>query len=175
MALLSIILGIILVIAGIACICTPLVTFLATGYFLAILLMVYGISGIARFISKRAGVLDLVISILAIIVGFVAATRPGSAEAFDSLILILIGVWVILQGIVSIILAFQARKMGASWIFGLVVGILAIIIGILSFTHPILTAITVGILVAFYFIEAGISMIVLGAAAGAAASAASDI
>ena len=175
MAILSIIMGIILAIAGIACICTPLATFLATGYFLAILLMIYGIAGIARFIVKRAGVLDLVISILAIIVGFVAATRPGSAEAFDSLILILIGVWVILQGIVSIVLALQARKMGANWVFGLIVGILAIAIGILSFTHPYITAITVGILVGIYFIEAGLSMIILGAAAGAATSAGSDI
>lgn len=171
MTVLSIILGIILVIVGFACIFTPMATFLATGYFIAILLMIYGIAGIARFIAKRAGVLDLIISILAVILGFVAAFRPGSALAFDSIILICIGIWVILQGIVSIVLAFQARKVGASWVFGLIVGIIAIILGILSFIYPYFAAVTVGILVGIYFIEVGLSMIVLGAAAGAAVDA----
>lgn len=171
MTILSIVLGIILVVAGFACICTPLATFLATGYFLAILLMVYGIVGIARFVARRAGVLDLIISILAVILGLAAAVRPGTAAAFDSVILICIGIWVIFQGIVSIVLAFQARKIGVSWVFGLIVGIIAIILGVMSLIHPYFAAVTVGILVGIYFIEAGLSMIVLGAAAGAVASA----
>ena len=171
MAVFTIIMGIILVIAGFACIFTPFATFLATGYFLAALLMIYGFMGIARFATRRAGVLDLVICVLAIIAGIAALFYPGDTLIFDRMVLIFIGIWIILQGIVSIILAIQAKKIGTSWVFGLIVGILGIVAGILSFAHPYIAALTVGVLIGIYFVESGLSMIILGASASAAVDA----
>ena len=49
MSVLSIVFGILLVICGFACMFTPLATFLSTGYYLLILLLVYGIFGIVRY------------------------------------------------------------------------------------------------------------------------------
>ena len=47
MTVLSIILGVLLIIGGFSCMFTPLATFLSTGYFLAIMLLVYGAYGTA--------------------------------------------------------------------------------------------------------------------------------
>ncbi len=45
MSVLNIILGILLVIGGFSCMFTPFATFLSAGYYIAILLLVYGVFG----------------------------------------------------------------------------------------------------------------------------------
>ena len=50
MVVLSIIAGVILTMGGIACLFSPGETFLATGYFIAILLLIFGIVGIINVI-----------------------------------------------------------------------------------------------------------------------------
>ena len=168
MTVLSIIFGVLLVICGFSCMFTPLATFLSTGYFLCILLLVYGILGIVRFFQKQAGVLELIVSILAVIGGVICLVRPGQSLIFDSFVLMLIAAWLLVQGVVSIIVAFQARGESKGWYWGLIVGILGIIAGLYSFAHPVLTAVTAGELNGFYFIQSGFDMIVLGSAVGAA-------
>ena len=72
-----------------------------------------------------------------------------------------------MQGIVSIYAAIQVKKMSGSkvWIFQLIFGILGILVGIYSFFHPILFALTitwlVGVLIGAFFIQSGFSMIFL--------------
>ena len=53
MLILSVILGIMLMCGGFQCLFHPAAAFLETGYFIAILLFVYGIIGIANVIRKR--------------------------------------------------------------------------------------------------------------------------
>lgn len=47
------------------------------------------------------------------------------------------------------------------WVWTLTLGILGVLVGIYSVVHPMLLALTFGILVGVYFIESGISMIVM--------------
>lgn len=164
MTVLSIILGIIMVIGGFSCMFTPLATFLFTGYFMCIMLLVYGIMGIIRGFRKEADVLEIVLCILAMIVGLISLFRPGATLVFDSLMISLISGWILLQGIVSIAIAIKMKGNGNRWIWGLISGILGVVLGIYSFLHPQLAAVTVGILIGLYFVETGINMIVLGTA-----------
>lgn len=164
MTVLSIILGIIMVIGGFSCMFTPLATFLFTGYFMCIMLLVYGIMGIIRGFRKEADVLEIVLCILAMIVGLISLFRPGTTLVFDSLMISLISGWILLQGIVSIAIAIKMKGNGNRWIWGLISGILGVVLGIYSFLHPQLAAVTVGILIGLYFVETGINMIVLGTA-----------
>ena len=168
MTVISVILGILLILGGFSCMFTPLATFLSTGYFFAILLLIYGIFGIVRFCKKQAGALELIISILAVIVGLVAVFRPGSTLIFDSMALYLIAAWLFIQGFLSIILSIKARKISKGWIWGLIVGVLGVIAGAYSWAHPLLTAVTAGVLIGFYFVQSGFDMIVLGCAIGKA-------
>ena len=167
MMVVSIILGILLVIGGFSCLFTPLATFLSAGHFITILLLVYGVLGIVRFCTKKAGGLEFFVSILAVIAGVVALTRPGRELVNDRLLLYIIASWLFVQGAVSIILAIQARHERRGWFWGVIVGILGVLAGVYSFAHPILTAVTAGVLIGFYFIQTGFDMIVLGCAVGA--------
>ena len=166
MVVLSVLCGVLMIIAGFSCMFTPLATFLSTGYFLAIMMLVYGIVEIVRFFQKQAGVLELIVGILGVIVGLVCIFKPGSQLVFDTMLLYFIAAWIVIQGIVTLVLSIKTREERSGWIFGVIMGILAIIVGIYSFAHPALTAVTAGVLIGIYFIEAGINMIVIGAAIG---------
>ena len=43
--------------------------------------------------------------------------------------------------------------------------LLGILLGIFSFSQPLVSALTIGIMIGIYFIEVGITMIITGAAA----------
>ena len=165
MAILSIIVGVLLIIAGFSCIFTPLATFLSAGYFIAILLFAYGVLGIVRFAQKRATVIDLIISILAVVAGIAALFYPGGALSLDQIILYIIGAWLVLEGLASLFLAVKSRKINPLWGLELIIGVLGVAVGIYSFVHPGVAALTVGILIGIYFIQAGFNTIILGCAA----------
>ena len=166
MTVISVIFGILMVLGGFSCMFTPLATFLYTGYFIAVMLLVYGILGIARFSKKQAGGLELVISILAVLVGLVSVFRPGRTLIFDGMALGFIGAWLLVQGVASIALSLKVRSEKKGWYWGLIAGILGVIAGLYSFAHPVLTAISVGFLIGLYFVQAGFDMIVLSCAIG---------
>ena len=164
MSVLSIILGVLLIIGGFSCMFTPLATFLSTGYYLGILMLVYGVAGIIRAVSRKAGALEWILNILAVIVGLIALFRPGSTLIFDSMILTIIACWFVIQGVIQIVLSFKAKPVMKGWYWGLIAGILGVLVGIYSWFHPVLTAVTAGILIGCYFVESGISLIALAAA-----------
>ena len=161
MKVLTTIFGIILAIFGVVCIFSPTQTFIATGYVLAILLLVYGIIGIINVIRKFLSPITLFASIPAVIIGAIALFRPGSAGAFDGLLLYLFSAWFVVHGIIDIVVACRSRLFNRGWFWGLIMGIIEIVVGGYSFAHPQVSAIAIGTLVGIYLIEAGISMIVL--------------
>ena len=165
MTVLSIILGVLLIFGGISCLFTPLATFLSTGYFLAILLLVYGIMGLVKAFRKRAAVLEGVVSVLAILVGLFAIFRPGSQEVFDAVLLVLLACWFLIQGVVSVVISIRTRPVNRYWVLTLIAGILGIVLGLYSFAHPMAAALTAGYLIGFYFLQAGFDLITLGFAA----------
>ncbi|MBQ9359918.1 MAG: DUF308 domain-containing protein [Lachnospiraceae bacterium] len=165
MTLVGIVLGVILIIGGFSCMATPMATFLSTGYYMAILLLVFGICGIIRVITKKGHALDLITGILAVIVGIFSLIRPGSVLIFDGMLLYFVAFWFIVRGVSNIVIAFGVRKEAKGWFWGVLAGILGIILGCLSFAYPLITALTTGILIGLFFIEAGIDMIMVGFAA----------
>lgn len=164
MSILSIILGVLLIIGGVCCMFTPFATFLSAGFIIAIMMFVYGVYGVVRFFNKESGVLELISSILAILVGVIAVVRPGSTLVIDDFVLNMVSAWLVVKGFLNIIIFIRARDEVKGWGWGVAVGVLSVIAGILSFMHPMITALTVGIMMGMFFIENGIDMIVLGSA-----------
>ncbi|MBR2793519.1 MAG: DUF308 domain-containing protein [Solobacterium sp.] len=164
MAGVNIILGIFLIIGGISCMVTPFATFLSTGYYVAIILMVYGINGIIRAFQKKSSTMEIIVSVLAILFGLYAIIRPGNILAFDAMAIYLVAIWYILQGVSSLITAIQVKDTNKNWIWGLCSGILGILLGLYSFAHPGVTAITTGMLIGLYFIIAGVGLLSAGVA-----------
>ncbi len=166
MAVLSIIVGAIITVGGIICFFTPFATFMAAGYIIGIMLFIYGIIALIRSIQKRAGVPAYVTSALAIFVGFLAVFRPGGTLVIDILILVFIAIWFIVQGATSIYISIKRRKELPGWGFGLASGIFGLAAGVLSFIFPQVEMFAVGILMAIFLIEAGISLITVGSIYG---------
>lgn len=167
MTVLFIILGILLVVGGFSCIFTPLLTFMNTGYFVVILMFVFGIIGIIKaIVEKRFGV-NFVFDILSVILGIVMLSFPESLLFAESVMLIMTSVWFVLMGIVTIANAVSVtRAIGSKvWILQLIFGILAVLIGVGSFFEPLRMAVTLGVLVGIFFIETGFTLMFSGVAA----------
>ena len=162
MGVLTVILGILLMAGGIGCIFTPFATFLAAGYIIGIMLFVYGIVVLVRSIQTKAGALAYVTSILAIVVGFLAVFRPGGTLVIDGLILILIAIWFLIQGLVSLIVSIRNRKEISGWGLGVVSGIFGIAAGIICLIFPHVEMFAVGILIGIFLLEIGLNLIMFG-------------
>lgn len=164
MLVLTIILGIILMMGGISCLFSPAETFIAAGFIIMILLLVYGIVGVIRVIRKVSHPIELIPAIFAIIIGIICIFYPGTTLVVDSFIAILFSAWFIVQGIISIYVSVKSRKESGAWVCGLILGIIACIMGIVSLINPIISVVAIGIMIGIYLIEAGLSMIVLATA-----------
>jgi len=163
MNILMIVLGILLILCGGSCIFTPMLTFMQSGYFLVALLLIYGIAGIIKAISSKEYGANFAFSIISVIAGIIVAFVPGLKLMTDGILLYIMAIWFIIQGIVSLTasIKFKGAAGGKKWIWGLIFGIIGILLGLYSMFHPLLLAFTTGILIGVYFIESGINMIVL--------------
>lgn len=172
MKVLTIILGILLTICGVICLTSPGATFIETGYVVAIMLLVYGVVGIIAVIAKRAWPSFLWACIPAVIIGVFALFFPSDKVNIHIILVYLLAVWFVLQGISSIYMSVRYRFFNRGWFLGLIMGILSILVGVYTALHPTLGALTIGILVGIYMIEAGIDLIIVGATIGRVESAA---
>lgn len=163
----TIILGVLLAICGISCMCTPVMTFLEAGYFLVVLLLVYGIAAIMKSVTQKEYGMPFFFGMLSVIVGIVILVVPGLKLLTDGMLIYIMAVWFLMQGVVDIAMSFQKKKLGGKgWVWTLVLGILGVLLGIYSLVHPLLLVFTFGILVGVYFIECGINMVVLATSSG---------
>lgn len=168
MTVVSVILGVLLVICGFSIMWTPIMTFLSIATLLAIVLMVWGIMAVVNCVSTKVYGWRIVVAILAIVLAFILMISPGTALGTDLIILYLAAAFLVARGLLSIILAIKSAK-GASnkmWIFGIILGILAVILGIIFFVHPLVEVVAIGFMISFYFIYAGFDLIYVGFRSG---------
>lgn len=146
---------------------TPIITVLELGYFLAFLLLVFGIASIVKSVSNHEYKLDFVFGILSVILSIIIMLVPGLKAMTTGMLLYIMAGWFIVQGIVSIYRAIKIKKInsGSKWIWGVCSGVLCILMGIYSAIHPLVLALTMGLMVGLYFIVSGIDMISLSAKA----------
>ena len=167
MGIISVIIGVLLAIFGISVIFTPMTNFLALGTLVAIVLLVWGIVTLVRAVSIKKYDLIFGLSIIAIILGFLLLLSPATTFATDMLILYLVAVFAVVRGIIAIVMGARTVKINkGKAVAEIIIGILAIIIGIICFANPLFEAAVIGYLVAIFFIYAGFDMICVGAFIG---------
>ena len=162
MSVVSIIAGIILILGGVAVLFTPVETFVAVGVFVALLFLVYGISGLIKAFRGQATAWEIIIDIIAIIVGVVCIIMPGGKMVFDQTLLFVIAFWFVFQGILTCVISTKTKAANPVWFLGVLVGVISVILGIVSLFNPLFEAAVIGVIVGIYFIEAGINLILLG-------------
>src|SRR3954470_6296722 len=163
--------GVLGVIAGILALVYPDITLLALALIAGINLMLLGILALIDAVGgdRDTGdrVLAGVIGILGLIAGLVVIRRPG--ESLLALVVI-IGVWLVVTGIVDFIRAFSRLENRA---LRLLAALVDVILGILILALPKLSLGTLAILVGLAFLIRGVVAVISGIglrrAAGAAA------
>ena len=166
MTVITIILSIIMMVCGVSCMVTPMATFLSMGYFFGIMFFVYGLMGVIRALTKKdMTTVQVIMSVLALLVGIVAIAKPGSTLAIDAMILGFVAAWFIIQGAAQIVMSWKIKDLDKSWIWWFIIGILGVILGIYCLMHPKVAALTAGFLLGFSFLETGFNMLTLAIAA----------
>ena len=163
MSVLFFILGILMVIAGFSFLFSPaLLNLLATGYMVGILLLVYGIATLVRAITKKEHFLVWIMGILSIVVGIISITSPDGNLAMSTVILYLLAADFLVQGILQIVLSIQFKDVNRAWVLELITGILSAILGIFAFINPTVSVVALSVMLTFFFVSRGLSMMTLG-------------
>src|SRR5258708_1892491 len=91
---------------------------------------------------KRHWWIPVLRGVAAIIFGVIAFTHPVMAAAT---LVLLFGAWVLIDSIFRIVGALGHRDSDPDWGFNLIIGILGVIVGLLTFHAPAITALALGI------------------------------
>lgn len=159
------ILGVFSILGAVYCIFYPGVTFLNSGWIIAMLLGVKGICSIFEYASgsnkdnkalMANGVIGLIMGILAAIVAILAIFVPQIVAIFDIIILIMFTIWLVYSGTASIFRAVALKKQGKKiWIFTLIMGIIVAVTGVYAAVHWLMAAYMLGTVI-------GISLMIYG-------------
>src|SRR6266545_1808479 len=107
---------------------------------------------------KRHWWVPVIRGIAAIIFGIIAFVYPGLTVA---VLVLLFGAWVLVDGVFRVAGAIGHRGSDPDWGFNLVIGILGIIIGFLTFHAPGITALALVIYIAAWALMIGATEIAL--------------
>ena len=162
--------GILTVLLGIYTLVRPMRTFLSIGWILGILLFVNGIELVALSLSKERRNRRM----------YPRCSRRTCRSCFtfsgiqrfitDVMAAYMVGAVILIYGIFQIVGGIKTYSTSRKGILSIICGILSVIVSIVSFTHPVLTMISAGYMIAFSVLMQGINMIVLGINFGKAES-----
>ena len=107
---------------------------------------------------KRHWWVPVIRGIAAIIFGGIAFTHPVMAIAT---LVLFFGAWVLIDGIFRLVSAIGHRSSDPDWGWQLVIGIMGIIVGLLTFHAPQVTALALVIYIAAWALMIGASEIVM--------------
>ena len=107
---------------------------------------------------KRHWWVPVLRGVAAIIFGVIAFTHPVMAAAT---LVLFFGAWVLIDGIFRIVGAIGHRDSDPDWGFNLIIGILGVIVGLLTFHAPGITALALVIYIAAWALMIGATEIAL--------------
>lgn len=156
--------GILTVLLGIYTLVRPMRTFLSIGWILGILLFVNGIELVALSLSKEKKEIGAcILGVLEGLAGLVLLFSGIQRFITDVMAAYMVGAVILIYGIFQIVGGIKAYSTSkGKGILSIICGILSVIVSIVSFTHPVLTMISAGYMIAFSVLMQGINMIVLG-------------
>lgn len=168
MKVFTIIAGVLLIVAGFFCLFSPGITFLSMGWLLGLMLLISGISLVIDYIALRGsglvGGLDLVFGLIGAVLGVVLLANQGMRFATEMMMLVMLGIWMVVGGIIRIVQAIRARSLpGSLWRWTLFLGILMVLVGVYSFFQPLAGIFGIAWLFGFYLLLAGMDLVSFGA------------
>lgn len=167
---LSIIVGILMVIAGFYCIAAPAMADSLLMWIIIGALLVSSISNICSWGSKRklgeANGWNLAGFIISLFVAIVLMVNFGARLFSLAILMYVIMGWMVVMGFMRIATAFKIKKneaAGQNWGIVLVMGILMVISGLFGLSRPLGAALAIGMIIGIDFVVCGFNFI-LGSA-----------
>ena len=175
--LLPTLIGVLLVIGGIYCLFSPVATSTVIPYVIGLALIVTGIGKILRRADEKRfygeSRWSLAGAIVSLFFGIVLAMSPALQLSMGASIVMLIGCWITIMGILRIIHAFRLRKVTGytdlfgrpvsnDWFMALLPGAAMVIIGMVNVLHPAIGLGMIGALIGILMILCGSSLLSLG-------------
>ncbi len=170
MRVISIILGILLVVGGMMSIISPDSMARGLALLMGLFILIHGVGSLVshyrfRNLGDGWGVSG---AILSVILGALLMTN-GIVQWIATLAVVFIaGLWMLAAGIAcmatAVKLARAARVLpwerpSLGWLWLLFLGLLLVILGVLAYVHPVVSALTIGALMGVYVISAGVHLI----------------
>lgn len=166
------IIGVLSIFGALYCLFFPGLSFINIGWVITTILGIFGICSIIFYFTKKKiyknlmiegihGVFGLVVGIAAAVVSMLAIFVPGIQAVLDLIILVIFTIWMIIDGISSIVesLAMKKASTSKSWILALVLGIIMLIFGIYGICHLIFVVRFIGIMIGVMLMSYGIKLI----------------
>jgi uncharacterized membrane protein HdeD (DUF308 family) len=157
---LAVVLGVLSIVLGVLAIAYPGRTVVIVAIFFAAWLFVTGIYEVIVSFTRDGDtamrVFHAIIGVLAVIVGFALLRTPF--QSVEVLIFVL-GVFWLVQGIMTFVAAFSVKQ-GRNW--GIFIGILGVLAGIVILAYPIDSALTLAFIGGIWLVILGIMQIVAG-------------
>ena len=175
----SVILGALMIIAGVYCFFTPVETSTVIPFVLGIVMIGDGIGRIVTWFDIRDIVRQsawvLVSAVVSLIFGLMLAFSPVLQMSVGVFVVLLTGWWILALGIIRIVHAFHLLKikresdgfgfgemLGSNWWIALILGALLTLFGVIVILNPMLGLGVIGVLIGCGVITAGVNLIYLG-------------
>jgi len=162
----GVILGILMVILGLYGAFHPVAFFASLGWLIGFAVLASGFDGFgAWWAGRKTGGTsgwDLLLAVLSIVFGILLITNVGLRILTDEVLLVLFSVWIAASGVLRIFHAVKDKP--KLWGLLAALGAALIILALVSLVHPLITALSIGMCVAFNFMFQGINMIIGGLA-----------
>jgi uncharacterized membrane protein HdeD (DUF308 family) len=157
---LAVVMGVASIILGVLAILYPGATIVTVAIFFAAWLFVSGfyevITSFTTDGDTGSRVLHAIIGVLSVIVGFALLRSPFQSV---EVVIFVLGIFWLVQGVMTFIAAFSVKQ-GRNW--GIFVGILGILAGIIILAYPISSAVTLALIGGIWLVILGIVQIVAG-------------
>ena len=171
---LTIILSILIIIAGFYCLFNPTMTYLSVGYLVGVIILFDSITNITIWADAKKYVevsgWYLASAIISLIFSIVLLVSVRMQFIVDLMIIYMIAAWIITMGIMRISLAIRMKKvMDKIPVFKnkkrmavLALGILMILFGIVCFFEPTVLSTMLGLFIGFMIIVIGCNLLTIG-------------
>ena len=168
MKITAIVLSILQILIGIACLFNPLSTAATLTYILAFAMIASGIILCVSYyifggsdnltIFRLPGLWALILGIAMIILGLLLFAMPNF---IPTIIAFGFGAWLLINGIVKIVSAVKLRYYEPGWVWSLIFGIISILLGLICFTHMTAIVSLIGIVLGVVLISEGVNMLIM--------------
>ncbi len=164
MRVVSIILGILLVLAGMFMVVTPGATYASMSWVIGFLLILVGVNELAQYFAAgktgKRSTWELVGGILSLVLGALVLFNPMLGIFVELSMTYAFDIWLIIGGILRIARAFEMRKTKEkNWGWVLTMAILSVVVGVYALFHIGTLMLAIGIMVGVSVMMSGFNLI----------------